>query len=429
MIRDITSLVKAIKRPEFRHQENLFWLSHRAEDALILNLCRPISGIIAISYSQLIKEWESMGCNVLSDEKLNFLRKKTSSKDIANLSSANSFKTLTRNTDVYTYMSFNTNNNALSSYQPSSLVKVVQNLNNKKFQRIMFKKWQINTPEFSTDFFHLQSKLHKNYDTFIETPIIGSLGNGVVKFSGRPKISSTYQEKKEERLYSPYIEGISVNTFAIIIKDTLIMSFPSIQILGNPSSNADTEFTYCGNDFSGFSDFDLQDQKSLGQSLLKLGECLSGYGYRGPFGADWILDEHGKWWLIEVNPRMQGSTLPLTIFELYRGITPTCFYWFEHIGLIKSPLRKSYVCSDFLSRRILGGHVKFYAPCDVIKWNSKDLQINTKHHGHLYDCYMPIDGTRIQKDSHIFSLFSPSSGFSMQRNQLRKGYFSIEYKW
>lgn len=56
------------------------------------------------------------------------------------------------------------------------------------------------------------------------------------------------------------------------------------------------------------SDQETDLQKQAEQAVLKVGESLKRAGYKGIFGIDFLLDDDGKMFVIEVNPRITGAT-------------------------------------------------------------------------------------------------------------------------
>ena len=56
------------------------------------------------------------------------------------------------------------------------------------------------------------------------------------------------------------------------------------------------------------SNLNKDNQKSIEKYTLKIGKYLGKHGYRGFFGADFVIDSSGKLYFVEVNPRTCGST-------------------------------------------------------------------------------------------------------------------------
>lgn len=50
-------------------------------------------------------------------------------------------------------------------------------------------------------------------------------------------------------------------------------------------------------------------QRSLREATERVGRRLGEMGFRGIFGCDYIVDERGEYYFIEVNPRKQGTTM------------------------------------------------------------------------------------------------------------------------
>jgi ATP-grasp domain len=81
---------------------------------------------------------------------------------------------------------------------------------------------------------------------------------------------------------------------------------PSLQLIGVPSCTG-RRFGYCGNDFARIAELEPRQLDELESMTRTAGRWLERQGYIGAFGIDALLHD-GDIYLIEVNPRFQGSS-------------------------------------------------------------------------------------------------------------------------
>jgi len=87
------------------------------------------------------------------------------------------------------------------------------------------------------------------------------------------------------------------------------------QLIGLPSAGRNCDFVYCGNYYP--SGLDSATEKNI----IKISENLSiQLGLQGSIGFDFVVDASGVIWLMEVNPRIQGT---LEMIEIAGNISIT----------------------------------------------------------------------------------------------------------
>jgi predicted ATP-grasp superfamily ATP-dependent carboligase len=128
-------------------------------------------------------------------------------------------------------------------------------------------------------------------------------------------------------LLESFVEGVSINIQGVISHSKTILGASSIQIIG-PKECTNKRFGWCGNDF--YTDDHVSDD--FLKQAYHLAEIVSNYmnskGYIGIFGIDLLLDQaKGKVYVLEINPRFQGSTAILTQLEFLNN-TPS--FLLEH---------------------------------------------------------------------------------------------------
>ncbi len=111
-----------------------------------------------------------------------------------------------------------------------------------------------------------------------------------------------------------FVPGPSLNFHFACFESGIAVPPPTIQLIEGASSI--TPFHFAGSDFdTGCDDATLAAARSQVRSLAS---HLRDRGYRGFGGVDVVVDGAGRACVVDLNPRLQGSTLPLS-----RGIRST----------------------------------------------------------------------------------------------------------
>lgn len=185
-------------------------------------------------------------------------------------------------------------------------------------------------PEDSGSEDKLEDRIKRVFDTF-GAPIVvqlscGASGSGTY-FADSPEfvreIVSSHRQCPVELM--KYISGKSLNINAVILDSGIILSQPSVQIIGQKECTP-LNFGYCGNDF-GSGNLTEETKKEISQTTEKIGAWMRSFGYRGIFGVDYLLSQpEQQLYFTEINPRFQGSTTLLTERQLQNGYLPISFF-------------------------------------------------------------------------------------------------------
>ena len=115
---------------------------------------------------------------------------------------------------------------------------------------------------------------------------------------------------------------LSININALALNSGVIVSCPSVQLEGLAAAGA-RRGLYCGNDFVSVRDVPAGFLDNISEQTLRLGSWLVSLGYRGLFGLDFVIDqENSRAFAVDLNPRWQGSTTPLSLAEQNMGRLP-----------------------------------------------------------------------------------------------------------
>ena len=103
-------------------------------------------------------------------------------------------------------------------------------------------------------------------------------------------------------LVQEYVEGVAASTSVIAAHGRSVTLTVNRQLLGLPSLGSPEAFSYCGN------------VVPLDASEVVLSRCVDvsarvaeAFGLVGSNGIDLVIDGAGRTWVIEVNPRFQGT--------------------------------------------------------------------------------------------------------------------------
>lgn len=133
-------------------------------------------------------------------------------------------------------------------------------------------------------------------------------GVGLVKVDDRDRLLELWPDEEEAYVsVAPFIDGaIPVNVGAVAWADDVTIHHASVQLIGIPGCT-NRPFGYCGNDFGAAESLGTEVLDSIEAIVGLIAGWLRRLGYRGAFGADFLVKE-GVPLFTEVNPRFQGST-------------------------------------------------------------------------------------------------------------------------
>lgn len=144
---------------------------------------------------------------------------------------------------------------------------------------------------------------------------------------------------------SSFVDGSSFNMHAVIIdfQNTVevIPSQPSLQIVGVKGlSRRDT--IWSGNDFSSIADIlNKSAIEEMARQIKAIGKWMGSLGWRGIFGVDFVRDNSGVFFPLDINARFQGSTQVLVEGCLKEGLIPiTVLHVWQ---FIKHPISSSFL--------------------------------------------------------------------------------------
>jgi hypothetical protein len=107
---------------------------------------------------------------------------------------------------------------------------------------------------------------------------------------------------------APFLgDALPLNVNACVFgPDDITIHPASVQLIGL-AGWTDRRFGFCGNDFAAVADLPPTVLSQIDATTHTVGRWLGAMGYRGAFGADYLLDGE-RLYFAEVNARMQGSS-------------------------------------------------------------------------------------------------------------------------
>lgn len=135
----------------------------------------------------------------------------------------------------------------------------------------------------------------------------------VINAFGEPE-----DDEYQPRVIQEYVPGIDISSSVLTSgKQALTLSVQG-QLIGMPTAGRNCDFAYCGNYYpSGL-------VKEIVSRISDISEIISSeLELDGSVGIDYIVDESNQIWLMEVNPRIQGT---LELIEAASSLSVTSLH-------------------------------------------------------------------------------------------------------
>jgi predicted ATP-grasp superfamily ATP-dependent carboligase len=138
-------------------------------------------------------------------------------------------------------------------------------------------------------------------------PVRTGGGSGITLVSDPKDVSETYRllgpvRGCDDIMIEPLIQGLDVSCSVLSSEDQSFALSVQGQLIGMPSAGRNCDFVYCGNYLPVSLDLQVREKiESVSENL-----CTS-LNLLGSNGIDFIVDMNNKIWLMEINPRIQGT--------------------------------------------------------------------------------------------------------------------------
>ncbi|MGM0442187.1 MAG: ATP-grasp domain-containing protein [Elusimicrobiota bacterium] len=340
--------LEIIKKKIRNLNENWTWWGQRAHDALGLKEFINFERIISCDWGREFKDlWNPD--RIISIEKKEGIRRNYSNEDINSFLKSidrQEFKKLFKNNlTCLMYRSVNklekikaaSGEGEINIY--SAPVHLKNTFDNKIFLRDILNKLKL--PRLPGKILRLQKYNYKKIvrklgEKFVVQYPVGSSGKNTHLINNRKayrKIQKKYGSQRSPVIATGYLEGYPVNINAVVGRDNIHISLPSLQIIGQKVLNPH-RFGFSGNDYSAGADLPLAIKDSIIKITGKIGNFMKKYGFLGMMGIDFIVHKN-RVYPVEINPRFQNSTSLLTLLEIARDTVPLVYY---HIAQFNSNL-------------------------------------------------------------------------------------------
>lgn len=135
----------------------------------------------------------------------------------------------------------------------------------------------------------------------------------VVKAFGNPE-----DGEYEPRVVQEYIRGSDISCSVLAAGDQALTLSVQGQLIGMPTAGRNCDFAYCGNYYPSTLSSDTISR------ITEVSEAISSkLNLNGSIGLDFVVDDSEQIWLMEVNPRIQGT---LELMEAAGNISVTSLH-------------------------------------------------------------------------------------------------------
>ena len=149
----------------------------------------------------------------------------------------------------------------------------------------------------------------------------------------------------EPRVVQEYVPGIDISCSVLATPEQSLALSVQGQLIGIPSTGRNCDFAYCGNYYP--STLSQEVAKKIGEVSEAISDKLR---LNGSVGFDYVVDDLTRIWLMEVNPRMQGT---LEMFEAAGDLSITSLHVLASQGILRKSIPAIQPCVKMIvySRR------------------------------------------------------------------------------
>lgn len=307
------------------------WMGQRASDCIGLSKIFPVDFILSCDYGIDIAEW-TRNKFLLSIEKHNRIRKNWSNNHLAeafNTEIGKYFENFRKNRklDIACYRSVSYLEKSLQA-DADRLIAAPLTLKNYFDNKLRLYR---NLPRLGLNVIPGEitslaqvsyARISRKYGLpFVVQLPVGSSGNNTFFIFNEQEFGLILPRlEKSEFKVSRYLPSYSLNINVVIYKKRMLLSSPSIQIVGVKECT-NRPAIFCGNDFTHTKFVPPNVIQRAYDATQRLADWMQTRGYRGVFGLD-LLVADDEIYPIEINPRWQNSTDVLTISQLRQNQVP-----------------------------------------------------------------------------------------------------------
>ncbi len=209
-------------------------------------------------------------------------------------------------------------------------------------------------------------KMRTRFGKFVIQDTIASAGSGTFFINDYASFKYAVLKLKklpgEKVVISRFIDGNCISIHGCITKYGILLGESYEQVVSDKAllnKEIHGEGKYCGARF-GYSGRSSEIVSKI-QSLTKVvGEKLKEFEYKGIFGLDVIVDPLGAIYLIEINPRVTGTTNFLAILQLAYNQTPFFLLHILELAGIEYYVEDPSILFKYKEKKQIGTYLILY---------------------------------------------------------------------
>ncbi|MHA2352471.1 MAG: ATP-grasp domain-containing protein [Candidatus Thorarchaeota archaeon] len=165
---------------------------------------------------------------------------------------------------------------------------------------------------------------------YLVRPIHSGGGSGIRLVRSPSDVVRAFGEQEdgeyEPRVVQEYVRGVDVSCSVLAAGDLSLTLSVQGQLIGMPSAGRNCGFAYCGNYFpSGLTKEIVDKISEVSERICTKLELI------GSVGLDFVVDESNQVWLMETNPRFQGT---LELLEAAGDLSVTSLHVLTSKGVL-----------------------------------------------------------------------------------------------
>ncbi|MHA2152210.1 MAG: ATP-grasp domain-containing protein [Candidatus Thorarchaeota archaeon] len=201
-----------------------------------------------------------------------------------------------------------------------TLEKIVKKLEIKIPSRVVY-----DTPE----------EVQNNSDAFVfpcvVRPTFSGGGRGVRLARSLEEVTEAFPDNQDEedvkaRVVQEYVSGVDVSSSILTTGDLSRPLSVQGQLIGMPTAGRNCDFAYCGNYYP--SGLEVETVTRIEEVSTEITTKLE---LNGSIGLDFVVDDSDQIWLLEVNPRIQGT---LELMEAAGNLSITSLHVLASNGVL-----------------------------------------------------------------------------------------------
>ena len=170
-------------------------------------------------------------------------------------------------------------------------------------------------------------------DVIIQSAVNNSNGSFTYRVRSEAEYEDVVDKHQHEALkVTVCVSGGSFNLGGVVLSHQFVPGIGTKQLVGIPELTA-VPFAYCGNEAPVSRWFSADTIEAAWRDLVRLSEFVRASGYRGLLGVDFVVDDAGVPYIVDINPRMQSSQGLVTALQIEKGLPPIALlHALHHLG-------------------------------------------------------------------------------------------------